>query len=241
MQSRTTEAYREVFSRIKEELPGLTIPAYMGDYDKAMRGAFAAEFPTARIYGCWFHYSQALTKYASRSSVGLAKAIKIRGPIRRRFLPFTSLALLPPGDIPTMFERLAQRAIQVDERFVPFVNYIRSFWLGDIGATGTSVYRAPCRTNNGVESHNATLLRRTEKHGKLWNLIGELQSIAYIYPRSPFKRRFFQNLHIRFTEQRWKSEFQHLYWKSTETSCKTIAASTRGPAISVRGRNWTRS
>lgn len=186
MHSKRKEAYVEVLRRIKQELPGLTIPAYMGDYDRAMRDAVAAEFPEARIYGCWFHFSQALTKYASRPHVGLAKAIKIRGPIRRRFLPFTSLALLPPGEIPAVFEELAQQAIQVDQRFVQFVNYIRSFWLGEIGALGISVHRAPCRTNNGVESHNATLLRRSlKKHGKLWNLVGEPQFTPYIIPVTP--------------------------------------------------------
>lgn len=72
------DAYVEVFRRMKQELPELSVAAYMGDYDAAMRGAVEAEFSGVRLYGCLFHYAQSILKYASDPKVGLAR--DIRGP-----------------------------------------------------------------------------------------------------------------------------------------------------------------
>ena len=59
---------------------------------------------------------------------------------------------------------------------------MRIFWLERIGPEAFSVYRAPynTRTNNAVESHNATLLRavKEEVHPPIWDLIGEFLFVA---------------------------------------------------------------
>ena len=45
MQQADTLAYQAVIRKMKEEVPGFTIPAYMGDFDGAMRIAMRIEFP----------------------------------------------------------------------------------------------------------------------------------------------------------------------------------------------------
>ena len=64
MHYRSTEAYAEIFNDLKQEVPGLSPPAYMGDFDKAMRAAVRREFPQTRIYGCLFHFAQCLVKHS---------------------------------------------------------------------------------------------------------------------------------------------------------------------------------
>ena len=62
-------------------------------------------------------------------------------------------------------------------QFLPFVNYIRREWLGVVGVESLSLYRAPCRTNNSVESNNAFLGRETKAHGPVWELMSKLYYI----------------------------------------------------------------
>lgn len=174
MTKRTTEAYQEVWQRIKEELPQWNMTAYMGDYDAAMRSAVASEFPGVRLYGCFFHFAQCLVKKAGQ--VGLAGEIRRRGSrVRKLFLSLTALPLLPWEEIEPAFLFYSLRAIQTDPRFARLLTYMRTFWFDQIGPKGFSVYRPPCgaRTNNAVESHNAALLRGVnhKPHAPVWDLI----------------------------------------------------------------------
>ena len=162
-------------------MPDLNVTAYMGDFDSAMRSAVALEFPGIHVYGCFFHYAQCLVKKAGK--VGLAGEIRRRGSdVRKAFLALTALPLLPAGEIEPAFHFYSLRAIDIDANFSGLLSYMRTFWLERIGPEAFSVYRAPCntRTNNAVESHNATLLRavKAKVHCPIWDLIGEFLFVA---------------------------------------------------------------
>lgn len=174
MTSRREEAYREVLDCLKWGLPDLEIPAYMGDFDPAMRGAVEQEFPSTHIYGCFFHYAQCLVRHAKKPVVGLGAEIQQRrGEVYKMFLTFTALPLLPPEYICPAFDFFAEEAILLDERFGRFLRYMKSFWIEHIGPVGMSVYRAPCRTNNAVESNNARFLRNIKVRAPIWDVISE--------------------------------------------------------------------
>lgn len=181
MVEKTYEAYREVWQRLKQELPQWNVTHYMGDFDKAMRKAVRLEFPGVRTYGCYFHFAQALVKRARQEGLGVA--IRERGSlVRKLFLSLTALPLLPPGEIASTFDYYSTRAVNSDARFIPFVAYMRAEWLVKVKPLGFSVYRAPegTRTNNAVESHNAELLRNVnfKEHGPVWDLICEKLFLA---------------------------------------------------------------
>lgn len=112
-------AYRAVFQKLKEETNGFVWPAYMGDWDAAMRGAASREFPGVRLYGCLFHYGQALVKKAGE--LGLASDIRRPGEILRSFLAFGALPLLPPEEIEPVFEEITLEALAVSERVTAFL------------------------------------------------------------------------------------------------------------------------
>ena len=178
MNSADAKAYRWVFRCLKRSLPGLSIHAYMGDYDKAMRKAVTKEFPDAKLYGCLFHYSQALVKKASNKAVGMAADLRKPGEILSNFLAFTALPLLPAQMILPAFRKLSARALGTHVGFPAFLAYVSSFWLEEIGAENLSVYGLCHRTNNDVESNNSKLLRRAGPHGPVWSLVSIIADFA---------------------------------------------------------------
>lgn len=58
-------------------------------------------------------------------------------------------------------------------QFEFFITYMRNRWLGTIGPAMLSLYRAPNRTNNAVESCNAKLKRKVGTRPRIWELMGE--------------------------------------------------------------------
>ena len=116
MRSATAEAYQEVLHLVKQETDGFVFPAYMGDYDAAMRAAVRAEHPGVRVYGCLFHYAQSLVRRASSPQVGLAREIRQPGEILKNFVGLIALPLLPAEDIVSVFDLLAQEALQASPR-----------------------------------------------------------------------------------------------------------------------------
>lgn len=58
------------------------------------------------------------------------------------------------------------------------MEYVNQAWVAGIGPQALSVYRAPCRTNNSVESMNALWKRRLGSHGAIWNLLAVFCEIA---------------------------------------------------------------
>ena len=110
------DSHRQVSRVLKEETEGNPFRSYMGDWNPAMRAAVRSEFPAARIYGCLFHFAQALVRKASSVEVGLAVEIRTPGDIYKHFLGFSTLPLLPAADIPELLEMLAQEALLVSSR-----------------------------------------------------------------------------------------------------------------------------
>lgn len=109
-------AYQEIFGILKQESHGFNMPFYMGDWDAGMRSAVEAEFPEAHLYGCLFHYGQALVRRASETDIGLANDIRRPGEILKKFLAFGALPLLPAADIRNVFEEIALEALQVSPK-----------------------------------------------------------------------------------------------------------------------------
>jgi len=63
--SHKTEAlyrYVKVFEKIKELAPWLTPSSAMADFEEASVTAFRQVFGDVNVTGCWFHYTQPITK-----------------------------------------------------------------------------------------------------------------------------------------------------------------------------------
>jgi len=70
--------------------------------------AVRAEFPTASIKGCAFHFGQAV--FRKVTELGLKTTYTSRGPEYRYIRSLMALPFLPAGQIKSAFDTLAARA-----------------------------------------------------------------------------------------------------------------------------------
>lgn len=82
-------AYDTIFSNIKLLMPSVVVAKLMTDYEAAARKALRISFPDARLAGCFFHYAQAIYKYAHKCN--LLDDAKFKLAVRK----VSVLALLP--------------------------------------------------------------------------------------------------------------------------------------------------
>ena len=76
----------------------------MSDYESALMGGLTAIFPTARVVGCWFHYSQNIFK--RMSNLGLRDKFKNNSAFYIWLKMVMSLPLLPKNRIVDMWKEL---------------------------------------------------------------------------------------------------------------------------------------
>ncbi|XP_003742210.1 uncharacterized protein LOC100908025 [Galendromus occidentalis] len=179
MNKSDSEAYGWIFRQLKLAAPGLTVAAYMGDWDGAMSKAVRSKFDDVDLYGCHFHFAQSLVRRArGKWCAGLGNGIRKPGEVLSIFLGFSVLPLLPPEMILPTFGTLAARARTVHVGFPGFLDYIESHWLQRIGPEDLSVFGLRQRTNDDVESNNGKLLRKVGPHGPVWSLIATIAECA---------------------------------------------------------------
>lgn len=104
MTGRRRELYDAVLAKIKqivlEKVPDAfqRITLTISDYEPAIRGAMEAAFPGARARGCWFHYGQAIYRYATVDCKLLLEYRKL-GVVRHIVKQLIAIALLPHNKI----------------------------------------------------------------------------------------------------------------------------------------------
>ena len=63
MSCKTKHLYDAVYEKLREILPQTVQPdLIMSDYEVALQTGLGEVFPTAKVLGCWFHYSQVCMK-----------------------------------------------------------------------------------------------------------------------------------------------------------------------------------
>ena len=68
------ELYTAVVLKVKELLPQLQSTSTMSDWERGSRNAFKHVYLGTRIYGCWFHYTQAIWRHIRK--FGLASSYR---------------------------------------------------------------------------------------------------------------------------------------------------------------------
>ena len=137
----------------------------MCDYEMAMRKAISSVWPVARLSGCWFHYCQALRrKKASLSKLNAFISKNIVAEIT--FKLFLKLPLLPAEKLQAGFDQIVgfQEENGILEYFKYFNSYFERIWIKRFGYKTFTVHENTHRTNNFVESLNATLKRKLTRH-----------------------------------------------------------------------------
>lgn len=138
----------------------------MTDYEAATRKAIQKHFPEADIFGCFFHYVQAIHKAFKRH--GMLNDAKFDNALQE----MSALALLPNDFVVKGF-------ITIDEKMGESIRWktFREYWLDEWAHANISVYGISDRTNNFSESLNNTINSLNGKNPKIWDLITNLKLI----------------------------------------------------------------
>lgn len=128
MSNKTQKAYEAVFQYINDNVMALDCSLFMADYEKALRNGFASVVPSAKIVGCWFHFSQACKRYAMKLSK-LMKLVRTNKDAERIYYKLLCLPLLPADKIVSAFETIKKKALELSQLFKKFLTYYEKQWL----------------------------------------------------------------------------------------------------------------
>jgi hypothetical protein len=130
MSRKTTASYIAVFKYIEEKIFQLKPISFMTDYERAMRRGLYAVYPNATLNACWFHYSQAVGRKASKIPNFFKELAKDEN-LDRIYHKFLAFPLLPHAQTLNAFAML-KLAIDCRSKthiFEPFIRYFSKQWL----------------------------------------------------------------------------------------------------------------
>ena len=183
---RTEAMYRSALLKVAETLAPLntTITHCMTDFEMALMKACESVF-NVQTRGCWFHFSQAL--YKKVRSIGLLHRFRRDGrgqasEFQKLIHCYMALPLLPADEIDGAMRSLHVQVVTLipeeQRRLLQFQRYMTTFWLQKITPPRMSVYGFGRRSNNAIESFNATLKRKVKSaHPNIFVFIEHLNNL----------------------------------------------------------------
>lgn len=128
MTRKTKKAYIALFEYIENNICHLNPSSFMTDFESGMRNAIRHVYPTCKLRGCYFHYTQAIRK-KGRKIRGFFDTIIKDKTMNRLFHKFLVLPLLPQDKIKFAFGRLESAAKSFGSTFDEFVKYFKMQWI----------------------------------------------------------------------------------------------------------------
>lgn len=176
MTHRTTEAYVAALNYVNENIFPLIGRGIIIDFEKAMRASIKTVAPNLPIYGCWFHFAQALRRKMA-SMKDLFDLIRKDKNAKLIFRKFQCLALLPAHSIMDAFVFLLHEALREHnfKEFAPFISYFKKEWLEIVKPIHFSVFDQEVRTTGSAEAYNGKLNKKFRTHGTFFNFVESLQ------------------------------------------------------------------
>ena len=192
MTSRRLQLYEKVLDFIKIKYPNFKPAQLMADYEASMRNALKSRFPSARLYGCRFHFSKAV--FAKIKNVfRLGPYLRPRGNKTQQQLSnlvreYLALPLLKPEDMKGQVERIGREIKAVAtthctrtvlRRFNRLHNYILNYWMQHHGPANISVFGALHKTNNLHERMNGVMNGQINQHPTLFTFMNRMRTLLF--------------------------------------------------------------
>jgi hypothetical protein len=152
----------------------------MMDFESASHKAAKSTWTHARLFGCIFHYKQALWRAASRSP-NIASRILIRGSHHNNAIKmFMSLAVLKPRQIRAGLSSIIRylQAHGIRNDFNQFIIYFDATWKKRYKPTTWCVGGQKHMTNNFLESFNSFLKRKIPRNPNVYTFLKNLNQLA---------------------------------------------------------------
>lgn len=127
MSGKSETIYTHALQFIKVNLIDLKPTSFQSDFESALRNGVKNVYPNVIMKPCWFHYTQALRRYAYKIP-NFKRYLNHNATAKRHFDKFFFLPLLKPADIVSAFEILKQKALSSDI-FKPFLIYFQKQWI----------------------------------------------------------------------------------------------------------------
>lgn len=135
MSNKSEEAYKHVLQYIKSNILDLEPTKVISDYETGLRNAFKAIYPTAKLIGCWFHFTNALRRKASKIS-NFIKYLNKNKDAKNVFNKFFYLPLLKPKDLTQAYQIIKNESMEDkflqkngENYFKHFINYFEAQWI----------------------------------------------------------------------------------------------------------------
>jgi hypothetical protein len=172
MSRRTTLDYQKVISAVKKLIGTHSVREAVVDFERALWNALNAIFKGIQIYGCSFHFCQAIIRRLKR--LGLANLYNHCQTFRFLVRKMLCLNLLPHSKIPSNFRLIEAELLQLKmPQVAQLCDYFSAQWIDtSIFHPGTwSVFNQPIRTNNHEEGWHNRLKSKGRAKMNLYDLL----------------------------------------------------------------------
>ena len=154
----------------------------MSDWEIGARNAFKNVYPGTRIYGCWFHYTQAIWKKIQKCR--LTSTYKANPELATFIRKVMGLPFLPSDLIVSTYSMLSIPKLVDTEmpKLDAFLRYFKKYWLTQINPEELSIFDLDNGTNNGAEGYHARLKSVVRSsHPRIWNFMMILHELIADY------------------------------------------------------------
>lgn len=130
MSCKKQKCYEHIFAYIHENVIAMECASFTTDYERAMRNALSKQYPNAVHRCCWFHFTQAVKRNASKIA-GFVPMIRGNVAERELYYKIMCLPLLPACLIREAFNVLNAKCLKFvgNEPFHGFVDYVERQWM----------------------------------------------------------------------------------------------------------------
>lgn len=140
MKITTIPAYVALLRYIEKNVCPLMPTSFMCDFETAMRKAFSIVYRGTPVHGCWFHFCQAVRRYAANKLPGFLHQVKTNEGASVVIHMCLVLPLVPQEQILEAFQLISTEAMKYGELFVQFLAYFDTQWLRKVSSKKLLVY-----------------------------------------------------------------------------------------------------
>ncbi|CAB0029780.1 unnamed protein product [Trichogramma brassicae] len=177
MSRKTTNAYRKLFSIIRELFETSNIVTIVTDFELPLRTALRETFGQGvYLIGCFFHFLRCL--HGKLHRLGLTELVRDNEDANSFVRKCGALALVPDNLMLSIFDQMiGVTPDRILRPFQEFITYIRTFWFTRVGPRNFSVYGVHTRINNALESYHSVLAVRLGANPPFWSWVGRLKEV----------------------------------------------------------------